>query len=361
VQAKLRYSPAVSTPPTPAGWYPDPDGSGGQRYWDGSVWTEHRSPAAYEPTEPTAPAEPPASEQPTTVVPIRPAGEHVGAHRAPESEPDPEPTFEPVAPPVPTFEPVPPTEPEPGPTAVINLGSSVPSEQLTTPLIPPPPPPAEPSYAGAPLEPPPSGEPTAPDDRRRLLIWFGAACAALLAVLALVVIYGLFINKPETTSITAGPSSTSKSATPTTSSGEGSETATASEPPTTASGSGAQASDGGLTFAVTGTETGTSVQYQDAPVEKVAQGEFFVVHMTVLNSGDAQGTFLATLQKLKAGGTTYSIDDEATAYLNGTSADLNPGDTADVAIAFDVPPGTTAESLEVHGDSLSTGVEVPLS
>jgi hypothetical protein len=49
----LRYAPAVTTPATPAGWYPDPDGSGGQRYWDGSGWTEHRSPAPEEP-EPTA-------------------------------------------------------------------------------------------------------------------------------------------------------------------------------------------------------------------------------------------------------------------------------------------------------------------
>jgi uncharacterized RDD family membrane protein YckC len=28
----------------PASWYPDPDGSGGQRYWSGSVWTDHRLP-----------------------------------------------------------------------------------------------------------------------------------------------------------------------------------------------------------------------------------------------------------------------------------------------------------------------------
>jgi len=344
----------MTTPPTPAGWYPDPDGSGGQRYWDGSGWTEHRAPAAHEPTQPTAPAEPPVSEQPTTVVPTRPAGEHVGAHRAPEPEPTPEP--------VPPPEPLPPSEPEPGPTAVINLGTSAPSEQLTTPLIPPPPP-SEPSFASAPFEPPPPGEPPAPDDRRRLLIWFGAACAALLAVLVLVVIYGVFINKVDTIQASSGPSSTSKSATPTTSSdnGWGSGTQTASESPTTASGSGPQATDGGLTFAVTGTETAPTVQYQDAPVEKTAQGEFIIVHMTVLNSGDAQGTFLATLQKLKAGGTTYLIDDEATAYLNGTWADLNAGDTADVAIAFDVPPGTTPESLEVHGDAVSTGVEVPLS
>jgi hypothetical protein len=103
------------------------------------------------------------------------------------------------------------------------------------------------------------------------------------------------------------------------------------------------------------------VQYQDAPVEKTAQGEFVIVHLTVLNSGDQPVTYLGTLQKLKAGGATYSIDDEATFYLNGGLAELNPGDSADVAIAFDVPPGTTPESLEAHGDPISAGVDVPLS
>ncbi len=236
----------------------------------------------------------------------------------------------------------------------------MPSAHATAPMASPPLPPAEPSFASAPLEPPPPGEPPAPDDRRKLLIWFGSACAALLAVLVAVIIYGVFINKPETTSISAGTSSTSKSATPTSSTK--SSTESTSESPTTASGSGQQGSDGGLTFEITGTETASSVKYQDAPVTKTAQGEFFVVHMTVLNSGNAQGTFLATLQKLKAAGTTYSIDDEATAYLNGTWADLAaPGDSAQIAIAFDVPQGTSPESLEVHGAPMSTGIEVPLS
>jgi len=29
---------------TPAGWHPDPGGSGQQRYWDGTQWTEHYAP-----------------------------------------------------------------------------------------------------------------------------------------------------------------------------------------------------------------------------------------------------------------------------------------------------------------------------
>jgi hypothetical protein len=313
----------MTTPPTPAGWYPDPDGSGGQRYWDGSAWTEHRAPATPEPAAPT--------------------DEHVGSHRAAEPEPT--------------------SEPEPGPTAVINLDSvpsepSAPSEQATSVI-----------RTTPPVEPPPPtygelGAPPAPDTgRRKLIIGFSAACAALLALLVLVVIYGVFINKADTIEASSGPSSTSKSAAPTTSSGDGwgNSTATQSESPSAPSGSGPQASDGGLTFAITGVESAPTVQYQDAPVEKTAQGEFLIVHMTVLNSSDAQGTFLATLQKLKAGGTTYPIDDEATAYLNGTWADLEPSGSADLAIAFDVPPGTSGESLEVHGEPMSTGVDVPLS
>ncbi len=29
----------------PSGWYPDPEDSSQQRYWDGSAWTDHRAPA----------------------------------------------------------------------------------------------------------------------------------------------------------------------------------------------------------------------------------------------------------------------------------------------------------------------------
>lgn len=34
----------MDIPPPPAGWYPNPDVPGTQRYWDGSQWTSHVSP-----------------------------------------------------------------------------------------------------------------------------------------------------------------------------------------------------------------------------------------------------------------------------------------------------------------------------
>jgi len=37
----------VQTSGTPAGWYPDPMQPGGQRYWDGTTWTDQFQPAAH--------------------------------------------------------------------------------------------------------------------------------------------------------------------------------------------------------------------------------------------------------------------------------------------------------------------------
>jgi hypothetical protein len=337
----------MTTPPTPAGWYPDPDGSGGQRYWDGSAWTEHRSPgtpATPEPTDQPTSHEVAAGEQPTVVVPTRPAdASGGGAHRAPE----------------------PAAEPDPGATTPViwplsQSESTPPSAETTAPAF---------TGATAPAAPEPPGpgfspaaKQTASDGNRQLIIKFGAACAALLVVLVVVLVYAFFIHKNDTTQIGAsGDTTTSKSASPTESATKTqTQTQTQTESPTAAPGSG-QATDSGITFAVDGVETAPSVKYQDAPVEKTAQGEFVIVHMTVSNSGGAPATFLGTLQKLKAGGTTYSIDDEATFYLNGGLSELNPGDSADVGLAFDVPPGTVPETLEVHGDPMGAGVDLPLS
>ncbi|MGB3351253.1 MAG: DUF4352 domain-containing protein [Mycobacterium sp.] len=278
----------MTTPQTPAGWYSDPDGSGGQRYWDGQAWTEHRAPAPQIPPPPPPPA---AAAEP----------EHAGAHRALEGAP--------VAP----------------------VGG----------------------------------------DHRQLLVRYLSVCAALLAVLVAVAVYAAFFADDGSVSIdatdTTDDPTTSETAPATTTEGGGgwgdgptetSAEATTAAPPPAETG---DVVDGALAFTVHGTEVGSTVVSADLPVEKTAAGEYIVVHMTVTNVSDAPATFLGTFQKLKAGGAVYSIDDEATFYTGGALAELNPGDQADVSVAFDVPTGTTPESIELHADPISPGVEVPLS
>jgi len=353
----LRYSPAMSTPPTPAGWYPDPDDSGSQRYWDGSAWTEHRAPVQ-------APSEP-AVEQPTVVVPTRPASPEGrgGAHRKPDTEPvEPEPT-----------------EPEPGVTAPVAQWTPPPLEPEAQAFEPEPhafepeppkfeqaPPSFEqapPSFEQAPAFAAPLGGPSAPADNKKLIVWFSAACAGLLAVLILVVVYALFLHDPGTTQIASPTTAPTETATeePTTETsapGWGSEP---TAPPTeTQAPAGGESVDGPLAFTLTGVETGNTVTSTEAPVEKTAQGEYVVVRLTVHNTGEAPAQFLGTLQRLHAGGTTYNIDDEATFYVGGGFVEIPPGGEAVVGVAFDVPPGTVGEAIELHFDPLSPGIQLPL-
>jgi len=71
------------TPAVPAGWYPDPAGGGGQRWWDGTQWSEHVQP----PAAPAAPAEPAAAVAPVEPVapaaPVAPTPEYPAAPAAP--------------------------------------------------------------------------------------------------------------------------------------------------------------------------------------------------------------------------------------------------------------------------------------
>jgi hypothetical protein len=282
-------------------------------------------------------------------VPLQPAGGHVGAHRAPDSEPDAGPGASPQ----------PAGEPEPGPTAVFDLPPSLPSEQKTSVI------PTQPgaSYPGEPPTGAAAGDPGAHDRRRKDLVLFGVTSGVLMAVLIAVVVYAVFFHKDKTVGAVAGPTRTATSAPASTTAANswtgGTETTSESSAPP--SGSGPRAADGAITFAVTGTETAASVKSQQAPVEQTAQGQYVIVHMTVSDTGDQPASFVGTFQKLKAGGTTYSIDDVATAYLNGTVAQLNPGDNSNVSIAFDVPAGTSPDALEVHADPTSAGAEIPLS
>jgi len=89
---------------------------------------------------------------------------------------------------------------------------------------------------------------------------------------------------------------------------------------------------------------------------------FLIVEVDVTNTGDSSGTFLLTQQTLNAGGQTIRTDDEGNFYANGNVVlEVPPGETANAAIAFDVPEGTQADSIRLYGDVMSQGVDLPLS
>ncbi|WP_197496732.1 DUF4352 domain-containing protein [Mycobacterium sp. 1274761.0] len=357
----------TTPPPTPSGWYPDPEQAGQLRYWDGTAWSEHRSPAQEPPTaapqdpdaeaEPAAEPEPPATEQPTTEVPLREWS----------FEPPP---LEPEAPPRPPWEPDAPAEPTSAPTPEPTGASSLPPvSELSTEKVPlrdwtaestPESAPYADATSTTPAEPPavepPAGtEPRQAVDNRKLVLGYGGAVAALLLALVLAAVYAFVIHKPDTVDI-ASPNNETATTTP--------ENTTPSEGPTEAQAPppGASATDGPLTFTVTGVDRGPTItDSENEFLTKDAQGEFIVVHLTVQNTSPDAGQFLGTFQKLNAGGQVFTVDDQATFYVGGGFVDVPPGSQFDVGLAYDVPPGTTPESIELHADPTSPGVVLPLS
>jgi hypothetical protein len=315
----------MTTPHTPAGWYPDPDGSGGQRYWDGSTWTEHRSPAVAAP----APVEEPEERG-------------AGAHRAPD--PEPEPVIPPVAPIAPSYE-------TPSYETPSYEAPSYDAPPITTPS----------AFAGPPGPPFVSDGSDGAPNNRNLIIGYLNAVGVLVVVLVLAAVYGFVIRDNTETQVASPGASTSSSKTTTSSesSGTGTESETATASPTP--GLGGEATDGDFVFSVASTDRGDTVTSPiNEYIEKTATGEFIVVYLNVGNTGTGPLTFLSTLQVLNTDTGTFVPDDEASFYLGGGVVTINPGEQLETAVAFDVPVGAAPVSILIHGQPVGPGVDLPL-
>jgi hypothetical protein len=314
----------------------------------------------------------PITDQPTTKVPLR-----EWSFEPPPLEPEPTPSWasEPTATPestadsTPESTPAPPADSPAGPpagappplplteqpTAKVSLRDwsdptpeSAPYADATTST--PPVPPV--------VEPPTGTEPSAPVDNRKLVMGFGGAVAALLLVLVLAAVYAFVIHKPDTVDMTSPTTETSTTTVEETATSEESTASATPLPPPP----GGSATDGPLTFTVVGVETGTTItDTENEFLTKDAQGEFVVVRLTVQNTSPDPGQFLGTFQKLNAAGQQFTIDDEATFYVGGGFVDIAPGAEAQVGLAYDVPPGTVPESVELHADPVSPGVVLPVA
>jgi len=127
---------------------------------------------------------------------------------------------------------------------------------------------------------------------------------------------------------------------------------------------GEAANDGKFEFVVKGIECGkTSVGGQY--LTKTPQGQYCLLSVTVKNIGDEAQSLFSSNQKLfNAQGQQYAADDTATAYAapEGSTwySNINPGNSVDGTIVFDLPKDQAPVSAELHDSSMSGGVKVNL-
>ncbi|OGL29629.1 hypothetical protein A3D14_01320 [Candidatus Saccharibacteria bacterium RIFCSPHIGHO2_02_FULL_47_12] len=98
---------------------------------------------------------------------------------------------------------------------------------------------------------------------------------------------------------------------------------------------------------------------------KTAQGQYCLLDVSVKNIGnEAQSLYSGNQFLFNSTGQKYSADDTATYYAapsgNTWYDNINPGNSVEGVIVFDIPKDQTPTSAELHDSALSGGVKVNL-
>lgn len=127
---------------------------------------------------------------------------------------------------------------------------------------------------------------------------------------------------------------------------------------------GESVSDGQFTFTVNSVECGaTSVG--EEPLTEQAQGQLCLMNLRVENTGDqAQSLFADNQYLYDAEERQYSASFQATLAndIGGDSlfTEINPGNSIEGTIVFDVPQGASVVRAELHDSAFSNGIAVNL-
>lgn len=131
----------------------------------------------------------------------------------------------------------------------------------------------------------------------------------------------------------------------------------------TSAGIGTPVRDGNFEFTVTGVEAGVTDIGNDVIGEQ-AQGQFVLVSVTVTNIGDEAQSFSGDNCPLfDSEGREHSADVGNSIYLedsNSIYTEVNPGNTMDAVVLYDIPADATPASIELHDSMFSGGVTVSL-
>ena len=140
----------------------------------------------------------------------------------------------------------------------------------------------------------------------------------------------------------------------------------ATEAPTTAPhdkvpGIGDPASDGQFTFIVQSVKCGESSIGSGLFAED-AQGEYCLVNMKVRNTGDVSQMMDSSNQFMFIGKKEYTPSSDAVLALDESEnfflEEINPGNSVEGVMAFDIPKGGKPDRLELHDSLFSGGVTV---
>ncbi|MPZ53232.1 MAG: DUF4352 domain-containing protein [Acidimicrobiia bacterium] len=146
--------------------------------------------------------------------------------------------------------------------------------------------------------------------------------------------------------------------------GEGEATTPDGEGEATSIGIGSPARDGNFEFTVSSFGCGETTVGDDI-LQEEAQGQFCIMDLTVENIGDEAQSFLADDQFIfSADDVEYSASFAAT-LANSAEGDeifteINPGNSIDGTIVFDVPEDAEVAYAELHDSVFSNGIRVEL-
>jgi hypothetical protein len=124
------------------------------------------------------------------------------------------------------------------------------------------------------------------------------------------------------------------------------------------------ATDGKFQFTVTTMKCGVKSVGAEGLGQK-AQGEFCLISVRIKNVGQSAEIFNDGSQKAyDAKNTEYSADSGAAIWANKDSStfleQINPGNTVNGKLVYDVPVGTKLASIVLHESAYTAGVRVPL-
>ncbi|MFJ3963953.1 DUF4352 domain-containing protein [Streptomyces sp. NPDC090036] len=195
-------------------------------------------------------------------------------------------------------------------------------------------------------QPPPQWGP-APERPPGRRTWFSrhTLLTVLLAVTALFVAFGIAgsVGGKEPAAVPSAKAATKSEPTP---------------------GLGEPVRDGKFEFTVTRLQPGVS-HVGGGAYGQDAQGQFFLVHMTVRNIGDRAQIFDGSDQKLiDRNGSKYSADVGASLLIDGSESfleQINPGNAVDGIVVFDIPKGADPVRIELHDSLFSGGITADLT